>query len=139
MKWITVVKLGADGGSLRLLGLKKRNRDWSFLLSSDESTMDGLLSEEDAEGMSFKSQSNEVVGWEKAVELLNERYPRWLHLLPIGEIHPDFVVKIAIAASRKLPRDEFLDNWGMHFRLPIHEQGWKQGLAEQKHWRKGYG
>ena len=51
MKWITVVKLGADGGSLRLLGLKKRNRDWSFLLSSDESTMDGLLSEEDAEGM----------------------------------------------------------------------------------------
>jgi len=76
-----IVKVGGEGGSICLYGYKDSNGDWLFSRESNEEALRGMLSEEDAKGISFSSKSKWVKGWDEALVLLN-RYP-WKQLYPL--------------------------------------------------------
>lgn len=102
MNWINVLELCGEGGSITLQGRKNKNDTWSFKRLTNESAMADLLSEEDAEGFEFNSESEVVEGLESALEMLNERYPYWANLHPT-ELYPEFansVIQHALSQKR---------------------------------------
>jgi hypothetical protein len=90
----------AEGGSLTLLGIKAAN-GWRFRLVRDESTLADLLSEEDRQGIEFRSESEWVSSWQGALALL-DKY-RW-HRLHALEVHPDFRQQIWTAVQARAAR-----------------------------------
>ena len=85
-----VLKIGAEGGSLTLLGRKTAGGSWRFCMERNEWAIKDLLSEEDAQGMSddcFYEKSGWVSSFSEALDLIS-KYD-WHELYP-EEIHPDF-------------------------------------------------
>jgi endonuclease/exonuclease/phosphatase family metal-dependent hydrolase len=102
MNWINVLELCGEGGSITLQGRKNENGTWSFKRLTNESAMADLLSEEDAEGLEFKSESKVVEGWDNAIKMLSKRYPHWANLYPT-ELYPEFadsVIQHALSQKR---------------------------------------
>ena len=89
MKWVTVLKVGGEGGDITLLGQDNGYDIWKFKLTTDETTLKDLLSEEDAEDMDFTSTSPVAEDWESIIELLGKKYPHWMNMHPL-ECHPLF-------------------------------------------------
>jgi hypothetical protein len=87
MQPVTIIKIGAEGGSITLSGWKTSRGTWRFLRATDERSMKGALSEEDAAGLEFTSKSAAVSGWNGALQILS-RYP-WQRLYPLY-VHPEF-------------------------------------------------
>ena len=101
MKWINVLELCAEGGSITLQGRENENGTWCFKRLTNESAMADLLSGEDAKGLEFKSESKIVEGLDNAIEMLNERYPNWTNLYPT-ELYEEFSDRICkYALSQK--------------------------------------
>jgi hypothetical protein len=82
-----VLEIGADGGSLTVVGEKSKNGKWNFRVVRDETTIHELLSEEDLEGLVLFDQSEYVPSLQDALKRL-DKYP-WFRLYPL-EIHPEF-------------------------------------------------
>ena len=89
MKWVTVLKVGCEGGDLTLLGQDNGDNVWKYKLTTDETTLRDILSEEDAEGVDFTSTSPVVEYWDSIILLLGKKYPYWMDLHPL-ECHPLF-------------------------------------------------
>ena len=89
MKWVTVLKVGCEGGDLTLLGQDNGDNVWKYKLTTDETTLRDILSEEDAEGVDFTSTSPVVEDWDSIILLLGKKYPYWIDLHPL-ECHPLF-------------------------------------------------
>ncbi len=93
MKWVTVLKVGGEGGDITLLGQDNGYDIWKFKLTTDETTLKDLLSEEDAEDMDFTSTSPVAEDWESIIELLGKKYRHWVNMHPL-ECHPLFRKKV---------------------------------------------
>ncbi|BCG47918.1 hypothetical protein GEOBRER4_n2769 [Citrifermentans bremense] len=87
MKKEKILEVVGDGGGISLYGWKTRQGKWRFQLSTDESTIKSMLSQEDAAGVQHTSSSPAVSGWQGALRLLS-RYP-WRQLYPLY-VHPGF-------------------------------------------------
>jgi hypothetical protein len=96
----------AEGGTLTLLGIKAAN-GWRFRLVRDESTLADLLSEEDRQGIEFRSESEWGDSWEAALDLL-DNYP-W-HRLHALQVHPDFSREVWPPCKTE-QREEREDKW----------------------------
>jgi len=91
MEPVVIVRVGAAGGDITLLGQTGPQGSWQFKrVTVDQTEM--LLGDADA---SWRSESGWVDGWEAALERL-DRYP-WAMLHPL-EVHPGFreLVKVAL-------------------------------------------
>ena len=93
MNWINVLELCGEGGSITLQGRKTENGAWSFKHLTNESAMADLLSEEDAAGLEYKSESKVVEGLDNAIVMLSKRFPYWVNLHPT-ELYPEFADSI---------------------------------------------
>jgi hypothetical protein len=87
-----IIKLGAEGGSLTLYGVRTE-QGWSFMLE----TIDQAPKFIDEE--SFQKTSGIVDSWDAALELL-DRYRSWPELYPLS-IHPDFRRRIREAVQKR--------------------------------------
>jgi hypothetical protein len=81
MSWILRRSLKA---ALELVGVEDRT-GWRFQLRTDEGTLLGLLSDEDAEGLEACHASPWFRSWHEALDQLETSYPYWRSL------HPDHV------------------------------------------------
>jgi hypothetical protein len=88
-----VVEVGAEGGSILLIGTR-RDRGWTFSRSVDESATYDLIGEKPV-----LHKSAEVDSWEAALRLL-DRYP-WQTLYPL-KVHPEFRARVWIALKERL-------------------------------------
>jgi hypothetical protein len=89
MKWVTVLKVGGEGGDITLLGQDNGDDVWKYKLTTDETTLMDILSEEDAEGMDFTSTSPIIEDWDSIIQLFGKKYPYWMNMYPL-ECHPLF-------------------------------------------------
>jgi hypothetical protein len=87
-----VVEVGAEGGSIALIGTR-RDRGWTFSRSVNDWTPE-LIDEEP-----IFHKSAEVDSWEAALRLL-DKYP-WETLYPL-KVHPEFRARIWIAVQERL-------------------------------------
>ena len=107
-----IVKVGAEGGSLTLVGIKAAN-GWRFRAIRNESTLYDLLSEEDREGLVFRDESDWVDSFDASLALL-DKYP-WHLLIPL-QVHPDFRRQVWTAVEERYRTDkregpDRLDRW----------------------------
>lgn len=119
---VVILKVGADGGSVTLLGWLSPNGQWSFRLATDESSLWNLLGE-DPGGSSAPVRWSS--GWKTGLKLL-AKYP-WQHLYPL-EIHPEFAVPIMteIEMSDLEPSDK------VRWREFIHDAAEKELYAKKR-------
>ena len=91
--WQTILDVGCEGGCIILQG-RKRSNNWSFKLSTNESSLSLFAAKEDLHG-ELKTISQTVSSWKKALKLLNT-YPSWPTLYAVST-HPDFADRIMAA------------------------------------------
>lgn len=85
---VTILELGAEGGSLTLFGNREAAGQWKFWTQTDENTMGDLLDEEDIRGLgSLVGKHGPVSSLPEALALL-DKY-QWYRLAPL-QIHPEF-------------------------------------------------
>jgi hypothetical protein len=87
----TILEIGAEGGSLTIIGIRDPECGWRFAKIRNEDTLRSFLSEEDQEGLVFYERSGYVASFTEALDSL-DRYP-W-HLLSPQQVHPEFRHKI---------------------------------------------
>ncbi len=108
-----VLKVGGEGGSLTLLRIKAAS-GWRFRVIRDESTLRGLLNEEDCEGLEFWSQSDWIDSWESALAHL-DKHP-WHLFVPL-RVHPDFKRQISMVVRKRFRKDKHAEedtDWNLH-------------------------
>lgn len=69
-----ILKVGAAGGSTSLWSINSKDGTRSFVVTTDESTLKELMTDEDAAGISFKSQTKLLPSFAKALVALG-KYP----------------------------------------------------------------
>ena len=89
-RYKVILKVGAEGGDVTLLGMKSSG-EWRFKVSSDDHSPE-LIDEEPVH-----SSSKTTSSWSEALSLLG-RYP-WQRLYPI-EVHPEFRAAVWEEISR---------------------------------------
>jgi hypothetical protein len=105
--WVPILELGAEGGSLTLLGTESSKGLWQFRLNRNEVAIFDALSEEDRTE-SATSDSEVVKSWSEAIELLN-RYEVWHRLFPLI-VHQDFEARIIFEVKSR-GGDEAVSQW----------------------------
>ena len=98
----TILEIGACGGHLQICGKRLADGSWAFLATRNESTVLGMLPEEDREGLSATDQSGWVDSFEEALEHL-DRYP-WHKLYPL-RVHPEFKDRIYEIVTKRYAGD----------------------------------
>ncbi|MFL6449739.1 MAG: DUF262 domain-containing protein [Bryobacteraceae bacterium] len=83
----TVLEVGSEGGSLRLVRQRNVHGDWDFRAERNETALYDLLSDEDRNGIEFSSQTGYVRSFQDALSLL-DKYP-WFRLHPTL-VNPEF-------------------------------------------------
>ena len=96
---ITILRLEAEDGNLKLVGAKDRS-GWRFQVRTDESTLLNLLTEEDANGLEARHASPWLGSWREAFDQLETSYPYWRSLHP-AHVEPDFRARVADAFLRR--------------------------------------
>jgi len=106
-----VLEVGAEGGSITLLGNKDTVGQWRFWMRTDETTVTNLLDKEDIQDLGSPLRTSESVSsFPEAIALLN-RYP-WFRMTPI-RIHPEFRFAILSEVQRRgTPEDVAF--WNSH-------------------------
>lgn len=94
-----VLKVGAEGGDVTLVGRQALNGAWQFARATEDQT-EFLLGDADA---IWCSESAWVDGWEAALTLM-DRYP-WAMLYPLT-VHPEFVDRVRVAIEERLSKRE---------------------------------
>ena len=96
---VDVLQVGAEGGSIRLIG-QRITTGWRFCYSLlDQSAR--LLDEGDPD---VRRQSRWVRDWNDALTLL-DRYPWATRLAPLN-VHPDFAERVLVEATRRILADD---------------------------------
>ncbi|OQC34857.1 MAG: hypothetical protein BWX64_02709 [Acidobacteria bacterium ADurb.Bin051] len=98
-----IVKIGGEGGSIALLGVRDRQGGWYFCLDRDERTLADFLPD-DFDPALLRSRSGWVASWEEALARL-DRYP-WYRLYPIA-LHAEFRERILAAVADRAAKDRF--------------------------------
>lgn len=93
-----VLRVGASGGSLALLGQRQAEGSWLFVRERDESFHEDLLGPDERQGVNFRGLSGVVSEFDDALELLNQ-YP-WHKLFPI-HVHPEFRRNVFEAVEKR--------------------------------------
>ena len=89
-----VLKVGAMGGSISIWLVNAKDGTRSFVVKTDESTLKEFMDEEDANGLSFKSETGSLHSFADALIVLG-RDP-W-HLLYPMFVHQDFMDPVLTA------------------------------------------
>jgi hypothetical protein len=89
-----ILKVGAMGGSLSVWSVSAKDGTRSFLVKTDETTLKEFMDEEDANGLSFKSETKPLPSFADALVALG-RYP-W-HLFSPLLVHRDFIDPVLTA------------------------------------------
>lgn len=95
-----ILSVGFEGGSLTLFGIDGPG-GWRFFHERDESTMQALLYEEDAAGMTFFERSAEMSDLEEALVSLDRWH--WYDGYPAC-VHPSFARQIMTAVAQRASR-----------------------------------
>jgi hypothetical protein len=95
--WQTILQVGCEGGCISLLG-RKEKYDWTFTMTTDETSLKCFIHEEDLAG-ELETKSHIEYSWEGALRLL-EQYPHWPSLYPVAA-HPNFIEQIINALRDK--------------------------------------
>jgi hypothetical protein len=106
-KEVTILRLGAEGADLDLVGVKDHS-GWRFQVRTDGSTLLSLLTEEDAAGLSPTNAGAWVRSWHEALEQLETECRSWRDLLPL-HVEPAFRTQIAEAFRAGTTRRHFND------------------------------
>ena len=94
---MTILEVGAEGGSITLNGEQNASGDWAFWLVTDESMLYEEFKEELGEAAAPR-KTNRVSSFSSAMELLDV-YP-WISLYPL-EIHPAFRSAILLEVRKR--------------------------------------
>lgn len=102
-----ILKVGAAGGSLSVWSVNAKDGTRSFVVKRNETVLKGFMDEEDANGLSFKSETVPLLSFADALVALGH-YP-WYHLSP-RFVHQDFREPV-LAAVMNLGEEEDVDRW----------------------------
>lgn len=102
-----ILEVGAAGGSISLWSINTKDGKRSFIVTTDESTLQEFMDEEDAKGISFKSKSARLDTFDDALVALG-KYP-WYRLHPLF-VHNDFE-KLVLSAVMKLGGEKEVSRW----------------------------
>jgi hypothetical protein len=102
-----ILKVGAMGGSISVWSLKSKDGTRTFLVKTDESTLKDLMTEEEAEGIAFKSKTEPLHSFAEALIDLGQY--AW-HLLYPMFVHQDFRDQI-LTAVRDLGGEKLANRW----------------------------
>ena len=102
-----ILKVGAAGGSLSLWSVSAKDGTRSFVVKTDESTLKGLMTEEDAEGIAFKSKTAPLHSFADAMIALG--HYSW-HLLYPMFVHQDFREPV-LKAVMNLGGEKLANRW----------------------------
>lgn len=106
MEWERLFEVGADGGSITVVGRLVENGQWSFLMTTDESTLKAFLDDIADEELYSECHAG---SWEGLLEKV-DRYP-WAKLYPLGPFHKAFKDRIWEAAMARGVDEYCLHNW----------------------------
>lgn len=122
-----ILRVGAAGGDLTLLGAKSPNRQWVFFIERNETTVCDFLPEEDREGLIPVSSTPYLHSIEEALLSLG-KYP-WFKLAPM-KIHSEFYDKI-LAEVKRLGGKSAVERWEDYLKLhsPFQLLGSKDNTA----------
>ena len=97
---VVVLEVGAEGGSVTLVGRENDDGEWRFARITIDQT-EALFGEADVEVSPPPVLRPEdwVDGWEAGLTLM-DRYP-WVRLHPVT-VHPDFVERVRVAVEERL-------------------------------------
>ncbi len=101
------LKVGAAGGSLSVWSVNAKDGTRSFVVKTDESTLKAFMDGEDANGLSFKSETEPLRSFADALVALG-RDP-W-HLFSPLFVHQDFIDPV-LAAVMNLGGKEEVKRW----------------------------
>lgn len=96
---VVVLKVGAEGGDVTLVGRKSTDEAWQFARATEDQ-MEALFGED---GEAISAESAWVETWEAALKLM-DRY-RWAMLYPV-KIHAEFVDRVKVAVKERLVNEE---------------------------------
>jgi hypothetical protein len=102
-----ILKIGAAGGSITLWSVSAKDGARSFVVKTDESTLKGMMTEEDAEGIAFKSKTAPLHSFADAMIALG--HYQW-HLLYPMFVHEDFRDPV-LKAVRNLGGEKLANRW----------------------------
>jgi hypothetical protein len=102
-----ILKVGAAGGSLSVWSVNAEDGTRSFVVKQNETVLKGFMDEEDANGLSFKSETVPLLSFADALIALGH-YP-WYRLSP-RFVHQDFIDPV-LTAVMNLGGEEELDRW----------------------------
>jgi hypothetical protein len=103
----TILDLGAEGGSITLLGFRGSDGLRKFVLEKNELALRNMLPTEEFEGEAVV-RSVPVTSWDAAVSLLNQNQ-HWHRLCP-KSVHPYFESRI-LALVQERGGDSSVDKW----------------------------
>lgn len=97
---VVILKVGAAGGSVTLVGRKAGATTWQFARITVDQSED-LLGEADGKvpGPPAPTALEWVASWEEALQLM-DRYP-WARLHPLA-VHPEFAERVRVAMEKRL-------------------------------------
>lgn len=96
-----IISVGAEGGSLTLIGKKDAALKWRFARGVLDQTP-SFLSKEDGGDSTIRHTSDWVNTWSEAMALL-DRYP-W-GMLSALVVHPEFRARVWTEVNRRLDRE----------------------------------
>jgi hypothetical protein len=102
-----ILKVGAAGGSISVWSVNAKEGTRSFVVKTDESTLKDLLTEEEAEGIAFKSKTAPLHSFADVLIALG-KYP-W-HLLTPMFVHQDFREPV-LTAVMNLGGEKLANRW----------------------------
>lgn len=115
-----ILEVGAEGGTISLLGIQNSNGTWWFTRDRNESFHADMLSENDQGGLGFQSRDGVVGTFPEALNLLKE-YP-WHQLHPLT-VHPDFRQSVFDTVSKLTEKDGGINRnlgiWKAQCGMPI--------------------
>lgn len=94
----TIVRIGAEGGSIALYGYKDSKGDWRYACDVNDQTLTFLTEEADAEA-AIQHTSAWVNIWQEAMALLDV-YP-WARLVGLT-VHPEFRDRVWVEVNQRL-------------------------------------
>ncbi len=102
-----ILKVGAMGGSLSFWSVNAKDGTRSFVVKTDESTLQAFMDAEDADGLGFKSETEPLHSFAEALAALG-RDP-W-HLFSPLFVHRDFIDPV-LTAVKNLGGKEEVKRW----------------------------
>ena len=102
-----ILKVGAAGGSISVWSVNAKDGTRSFVVKTDESTLKAFMDEEDANGLSFKSETGSLHSFADALIVLG-RDP-W-HLFSPLFVHQDYIDPV-LTAVMNLGGEKEVNRW----------------------------